>query len=266
MENTEEDTLRCTNCGTPVDDAFCPHCGQEVGPARLTVRHFLAHNLRKLFSIEDGFFYTSFLLLFKPWAVIRNYINGHRIPYTSPVSMLVALVIYDAVIASLLHTSNHLFHLNFEIEVAPADDKWTLFDRMVQCICDVLTSAQFTYIALSFIIVGAVYITYFRFGGRRFSITEYMVAAMYALSSVLLYDIFFLPLTRLVSFEVLSFPGVCLLIFMYVLSLNKAFKIKNIALRILLLLLCSALIAAFAAAYFGALIGGIRLVYESIKG
>lgn len=88
----------CKNCGTAYRGNYCPGCGQTCKTQRLTTRHAIEHMFNALVSADRGFLHTCTDLVLRPGHMMRDYIEGHRIHYISPISLLFVLsTIYVAV-------------------------------------------------------------------------------------------------------------------------------------------------------------------------
>ena len=78
----------CLNCGRPLTDNYCAHCGQKAAVKRLSW-HSLAEEVFHFFThIEKGFFKTVGLLITKPGMLFKDYLDGKRKMYHKPVSFL----------------------------------------------------------------------------------------------------------------------------------------------------------------------------------
>lgn len=76
----------CLNCGTPLEGAFCHACGQKAHIHRTiaAILHDLAHGVLHL----DGKLWSTLpMLAFKPGKLTRDYIDGRRARYISPMAM-----------------------------------------------------------------------------------------------------------------------------------------------------------------------------------
>lgn len=82
----------CLNCGTPVIDKYCPHCGQKITVGRLTWHHLLEETAHFFTHIEQGFLKTTKDLIIKPGLVHKNFLDGKRKAYHKPVSFLLIWV------------------------------------------------------------------------------------------------------------------------------------------------------------------------------
>jgi hypothetical protein len=217
---------------------------QENTPQRLQLRSFLKQSVWGLFSVESGFFYTAFRLMVKPWAVVRDYIHGDRARYMAPVNMLVAILVYITLFTTLLEIDEQVFlvKLSFGYEAADGDPN-SVWVKLVKLFFKAISSQEFTYALMCLPIMLAVWLTYYRFGGRRFNAAEYLVAALYMLCSFLVYDFLYLVFT-LFGINLYSMEFIVPAILGYI-ALHQAFPVKNLFVRVLLLIVCTTLIALF---------------------
>ncbi len=74
----------CLNCGTPLQDQFCHHCGQKDIPSRQTMRELIENFIGSFYSFESKFFRTVRYLLFKPGFLPKEYTAGKRESYYHP--------------------------------------------------------------------------------------------------------------------------------------------------------------------------------------
>ena len=83
----------CRNCGSPLYGEHCYACGQ---PTKGLVRHFrsiLGDVADTIFNVDGRILRTLPALLLKPGFLTREYIEGHRVRYVSPVRLFVFLCI-----------------------------------------------------------------------------------------------------------------------------------------------------------------------------
>ncbi len=76
----------CKNCGQPVQDLYCSHCGQKIVVERITFSFLWSEIFHFFTHIEHGFLYTSFRMLVAPGKTVTSFIDGKRKKYQSPVS------------------------------------------------------------------------------------------------------------------------------------------------------------------------------------
>jgi hypothetical protein len=109
VEETTEETVEepidgrpCPNCGTPLTDRYCGHCGQRVTELRPTL-HELVHEALHEFSHVDGkIVRTLGLLLFRPGQLTREFFDGKRARSVTPIRLyLIASLLFFGVLALL---------------------------------------------------------------------------------------------------------------------------------------------------------------------
>jgi len=76
----------CRNCGKPVQDLYCSHCGQKNHVDRITLTYLWQELFHFFTHIEHGFIFTSVKMLAAPGPSITEYVRGKRKSYQSPVS------------------------------------------------------------------------------------------------------------------------------------------------------------------------------------
>lgn len=92
---------RCPNCGTVATRNFCPECGQECISFRLSLRDFAHEFLDDHVGWSTRVPRTLGRLLFRPGALTRDFIDGRRVRYLSPLRLYLSLsVIFFLVVAS----------------------------------------------------------------------------------------------------------------------------------------------------------------------
>jgi len=74
----------CLNCGSELAGPWCSQCGQRTTHPRPTV-HELAHKaLHEIAHFDGKILRTAGLLLFKPGALTREFLDGKRVRYVTP--------------------------------------------------------------------------------------------------------------------------------------------------------------------------------------
>jgi hypothetical protein len=83
----------CGNCGAPLLGDHCYACGQ---PVKGLVRHFssiVGDALDSVFNLDTRIFRTLGPLFAKPGHITREYFEGRRVRYVSPVRLFFFLAI-----------------------------------------------------------------------------------------------------------------------------------------------------------------------------
>jgi Protein of unknown function (DUF3667) len=79
--------VNCLNCGADLQGAFCHDCGQKAAAHHLGL-HAVAHDAVHEFLHLDGkILQTMKLLLFKPGQLTKDFIEGKRVRYISPIRL-----------------------------------------------------------------------------------------------------------------------------------------------------------------------------------
>lgn len=72
----------CLNCNTKLHDVFCSHCGQKADTHRISLKHFIFHDvLHGTFHLEKGILFTAKEALVRPGKAALDYIYGKRKRY-----------------------------------------------------------------------------------------------------------------------------------------------------------------------------------------
>ena len=242
----EEKVKYCLNCGTEINDNFCPHCGQSAAtPSKLKMKNFGKGVLMSFGRLTPGFLNTAKGLLFHPWKVIRDHIHGRHIPYSPPITMLIQIFLYgtiifagiDAVFGTDLHEEESLFGYEGENAVLKMIDHSIVFATL------------FIGIPMCF----GVYLAYYRHGAKKYNFAEYLAAFVYLFAAINLWDSIFelLNLIPGIGFDatILTFG---ILLFFSVVILLKAFPQKNWWKSVALLLWCS-IVLMFSVIFIGIL-------------
>src|SRR6478609_4732257 len=81
----------CKNCGHPVDNKFCPQCGQSASTERFTAKHLVHEFMHGFFHIDHGIIYTAKALFQNPGKMLRDYLHGKRKDYFNPFTFILLI-------------------------------------------------------------------------------------------------------------------------------------------------------------------------------
>ncbi|WP_428332859.1 DUF3667 domain-containing protein [Novosphingobium sp.] len=81
----------CLNCGTPLVGPFCTECGQAAHAHR-TLAAFFHDLLHGVLHFESSIWHTLPLVIARPGALTRRYINGQRTRFISPLALFLFCV------------------------------------------------------------------------------------------------------------------------------------------------------------------------------
>ncbi|AKM08381.1 DUF3667 domain-containing protein [Pelagerythrobacter marensis] len=91
----------CLNCGTRLTGPHCHNCGQRAHVHR-TLSAFFHDLLHGVLHFEGKTWRTLPLLLWKPGKLTREYIDGRRASYVSPIALFLFVVFLSFAVFSLI--------------------------------------------------------------------------------------------------------------------------------------------------------------------
>ena len=103
----------CLNCGAPLLGSHCHACGQPAHVHR-TLSAFFHDLLHGVFHFEGKIWRTLPLLAWRPGKLTREYIDGRRASYVSPIALFLFVVFLTFAVFNLTTTGN-----DFEIGGTP---------------------------------------------------------------------------------------------------------------------------------------------------
>lgn len=79
----------CLNCGHPVPDRFCGHCGQENVEVNESFGHLVSHFFQDITHYDSKLLTTLKYLFIYPGLLTKEYIAGKRTSYVNPIRLYV---------------------------------------------------------------------------------------------------------------------------------------------------------------------------------
>lgn len=76
----------CGNCGAALEGRYCHVCGQR-GHVHRSVLHLIEEFFHGLLHLDGKIIRTAPLLLFRPGALTRRYLEGQRVRFVTPIGM-----------------------------------------------------------------------------------------------------------------------------------------------------------------------------------
>lgn len=112
----------CLNCGSPLTDDYCAHCGQKAHTPRITF-HYLFHEFLHAFTHADkGLLTLIKRLAINPGRVAIDYVEGRRKSYFNPFGFLTICIAISFPIYNLVKPPHDLPQPEFEnLEGIPAE-------------------------------------------------------------------------------------------------------------------------------------------------
>ena len=236
----EEEIKYCLNCGTEINDKFCPHCGQSTAtPSKLKIKNFGKGVIMSFGRLTPGFYTTAKGLILQPWEVIRDHIHGKHIRYSPPITMIIQVFLYATVIYTFLDAvfGTNLTELyNFEEGLGYKGNNPIL--KMLDQ--SVVIQSLFIGIPVCF----GIYLGFYRHGARKYNFAEYLAAFTYMYAAINIYD-FLLNLVYVIpgiEFDVSNLTSIIAVVFSVIILL-KAFP-QNKWWKTILLLIWSGFITS----------------------
>lgn len=83
----------CLNCDEPISKKFCPNCGQKTDIHRITIKHFIFHDLlHGVWHLEKGILFTLKEAIVRPGNAALDYIGGKRVRYYNVFYLILLLI------------------------------------------------------------------------------------------------------------------------------------------------------------------------------
>lgn len=109
----ENQQIECFSCGETLTGLFCNNCGQKNDDYRRSIWSLFSETFASVFSLENRMWRTWLILLIKPGHVSREFSDGRRMTWTSPIRIYLALSIVLFGYISL--TETRIFSVRTEI-------------------------------------------------------------------------------------------------------------------------------------------------------
>lgn len=113
----------CLSCEAPISGLHCAACGQKNDDMRRSIFSLLKEAFLSVTALEGRIWRTWTTLLFVPGKVAREYSNGRRTYWSSPVRVYIAM---SLILFGFMNiTQTHLFSLDLNVEPRPGVTKST---------------------------------------------------------------------------------------------------------------------------------------------
>lgn len=159
----------CLNCGHPVYEQYCPHCGQSAEVGKLSWKSFGAEFIHILTHAEKSIAGTTWQLIRHPGKVMDEYINGKRKKYHSPVGYFLVCVTLSVLTHRLVLARSGFHPVFLEGLTFSSPESVKTF----------IVHGEFFYI-LTFPVSAALF--YFTLARPRYAYIDCVVVTMYAFS------------------------------------------------------------------------------------
>lgn len=82
---------QCGNCGTPLQGAYCPSCGQKDVDLERPLRDLLGEVINETFDLDGRAFRTIKILFLAPGRLTSEFLAGRRRSYTPPLRLYLVI-------------------------------------------------------------------------------------------------------------------------------------------------------------------------------
>jgi len=82
-----DENLTCLNCGTPLEGRYCHACGQKAASLHLGVHDFVHEATHEFLHLDGKILSTVKLLVTRPGQLTKEFIEGRRARYITPLRL-----------------------------------------------------------------------------------------------------------------------------------------------------------------------------------
>ena len=99
----------CLNCGAPLGGQWCAACGQRETELRPTVHELLHEAMHELVHLDGKIIRTLSLLITKPGALTREFLDGKRVRSVTPIRLyLICSLLFFGTLALMPTSKLHV--------------------------------------------------------------------------------------------------------------------------------------------------------------
>ncbi len=180
---------RCLNCGAELQGPYCHRCGQSAATSRYTLRSATVESFAAALRFHEGLPRTLLALCTRPWAVVRDMVQGRRASYTGAVRLLVILTFFIMAVAAIFGVD--LFgNISLTSDDSPLPNQLQAVSSIIDYVAHSVILQQFI-IAIPLTL--AAWVVYGIPTRRRYNLAEYFVAVVYFCCLSLFLEILILP-------------------------------------------------------------------------
>lgn len=115
-------SLVCLNCDEATERNYCSNCGQKTNTHRITLKHFLFHDIiHGVWHLDRGILFTLKQTMIRPGKAALEYIGGKRIRYYN-IFYLILIFIGLGIFIESIYVSATARYISYLPPDSPADD------------------------------------------------------------------------------------------------------------------------------------------------
>jgi hypothetical protein len=119
---------RCLNCEAELIGPYCALCGQRAQPLRLTLRSFVAGWFKEIFEADGRLARTVKPMFLRPGFLAREYLEGRRVAYTSPLKLFIFAAVVGFLVLKLFYSDE--IQINWDLDSRKGGNG--IFDHQMQ--------------------------------------------------------------------------------------------------------------------------------------
>lgn len=117
----EAGAQRCMNCGAALVGPFCHQCGQHQDDLHRSMLRLSGEVVTNFVNFDGQFVRTLPRLLFRPWALTRDYLAGERMSQTPPLRLFLIVIVLVFVAGAFADSPMNVRMVNSRQEAARAE-------------------------------------------------------------------------------------------------------------------------------------------------
>ncbi|MFY0696913.1 MAG: DUF3667 domain-containing protein [Balneola sp.] len=245
-EVLKSNNMTCKNCGEEISGDFCSYCGQKTKVDRINAQYILSEIPNTFFQIDTGLFFTIKEFFKRPGNSIREYLEGKRKNYIRPVSYVLLLSTFYALVANLISETTFLGEVVLGMaEGGPSTQSDPVLSTILQWIAQ--NHAYSTVLFLPFFSISSL----IAFKKYRYNFFEHFVINAYITGQQAIIYSFFVLVQYIGSIDLYYYPIIPLSLsvgfafWTFIQLFSPAGKISSFLRTLMAYILCYLIILAF---------------------
>lgn len=213
-----EKAIVCLNCGATCHGAYCHQCGQPTQtPPRINNKTLGKSMAMSFARLTPGFRATFVGLLVHPWVVVREYLQGKRVKYSPPITMVIQLLLYFTLFYAVIGNLVGGEAVDTRLEEQGNNQLLKL----------ILSSDVLSKLVGILPVTCCCYLAYRDFGNRRYNFAEFLTACIYMTCAFSIYNNLFIKPMTFVDADVAYALSLVMALIVGTVALIKAFPGKS---------------------------------------
>ncbi|MBW7868708.1 MAG: DUF3667 domain-containing protein [Brumimicrobium sp.] len=165
-------TTTCKNCGKPVSENYCAHCGEKINLPRINGT-FIFSEIADNINLKKGFLYTVKELIIRPGKTARIFLLENRKKIIKPITFLIVCTFIFGIIDNFLFPSGLSISESSELKTKEFHDNEAVMELLKK------SKDYISYINIIFSIFISFWVKYIFFRKHSYSFWEVAVVLFY---------------------------------------------------------------------------------------